>query len=61
MKSAAGGAVSLATDDTLAPEAYVLEITPSGVAIRGGTAQGVFYGLQSLRQFVVNGYGVLPS
>lgn len=60
MKSAAGGAVSLATDDTLAPEAYVLEITPSSVAIRGGTAQGVFYGLQSLRQLVVNGYGVLP-
>ena len=60
MKSAAGGAVNLTTDDTLAAEAYVLEITTSGVAIRGGTAQGVFYGLQSLRQLVVNGYGVLP-
>ena len=60
MKSAAEGAVSLATDGALAAEEYVLEITPSGVAIRGGTAQGVFYGLQSLRQLVVNGYGVLP-
>ena len=61
MKSAAGGAVNLTTDDTLAAEAYVLEITPSGVTVRGGTAQGVFYGLQSLRQLVVNGCGVLPA
>lgn len=61
MKSAAEGAVSLTTDNTLAAEAYVLEITPSDVTVRGGTAQGVFYGLQSLRQLVVNGYGVLPS
>ena len=60
MKSAAEGAVSLTTDNTLDAEAYVLEITPSGVTVRGGTAQGVFYGLQSLRQLVVNGYGVLP-
>lgn len=60
MKSAAEGAVSLTTDNTLAAEAYVLEITPSGVTVRGGTAQGVFYGLQSLRQLVVNGCGVLP-
>ena len=61
MKSAAGGTVNLTTDDTLAAEAYVLEITPSGVTVRGGTAQGVFYGLQSLRQLVVNGCGVLPA
>ncbi|MDE5621620.1 MAG: beta-N-acetylhexosaminidase [Alistipes sp.] len=60
MKCADRGAVALSTDDTLAAEEYRLEITPSGVAVCGGTAQGVFYGLQSLRQLVVNGGGVLP-
>ncbi len=34
------------------PEGYRLEITPDMIQIRGGTPQGVFYGLQSLRQML---------
>ncbi len=61
MKTAAGGDIRLAVDGSLEAEAYTLAVTPSGVEVRGGTPQGVFYGLQSLRQLVVDGGGVLPA
>lgn len=60
MKSAASGDIRLMVDPTLGAEEYLLDITPSGVEVRGGSPQGVFYGLQSLRQLIVNGWGVLP-
>ena len=46
------GAIRLALDSTLAPEGYRLEVTPSGVRITGGSAAGVFHGVQSLRQLM---------
>ena len=49
------GAVVLSIDKSLAKEEYVLNISSKGVKIAGGTAQGVFYGLQSLRQMVAAG------
>ena len=46
----AKGVIALAVDKLYAEEAYVLEITKSGVTIKGGSEKAVFYGLQSLRQ-----------
>ena len=46
------GGVRLMLDKTLGKEEYSLHISPKGVQIKGGTAQAVFYGLQSLRQIV---------
>ncbi len=49
------GAVVLSLDNSLAKEEYQLTITSKGVTIVGGTAQAVFYGLQSLRQLISAG------
>ena len=37
-----------------APEGYVLTINKKGITIAGGSAAGVFYGVQTLRKTVVN-------
>ena len=37
-----------------APEGYVLTINKKGITIAGGSAAGVFYGIQTLRKTVVN-------
>ena len=37
-----------------APEGYVLTINKNGITIAGGSAAGVFYGIQTLRKTVVN-------
>ena len=37
-----------------APEGYVLTINKKGISIAGGSAAGVFYGIQTLRKTVVN-------
>ena len=42
-------------DSSLGKEEYTLDVTSKGVAIKGGTPQGVFYGLQSLRQMLSAG------
>lgn len=61
MKTAAAGDIRLAVDSALSAEEYVLDVTPSGIEVCGGTPQGVFYGLQSLRQLIVDGTGVIPA
>ena len=48
----AKGAIVLSVDKLYAEEAYVLEITKSGVVVKGGSEKAVFYGLQSLRQVI---------
>ncbi len=48
------GAISLYLDKGLAEEGYLLEVTKAGVVIKGGSEKAVFYGLQSLRQVVLN-------
>ncbi|MFJ1606499.1 beta-N-acetylhexosaminidase [Streptomyces sp. NPDC088253] len=46
-------AVRLLLDDTLEPEAYKLSVVVNwGVEIRGGSAAGVFWGAQTLRQLL---------
>ncbi len=47
--------IVLSIDKNLGQEEYTLDVTSKGVAIKGGTPQGVFYGLQSLRQMIVAG------
>ena len=50
----AKGAIALSVDKALAEEEYLLDVTKSGVTIKGGSEKAVFYGLQSLRQVVFN-------
>ncbi|OUQ53383.1 hypothetical protein B5E60_06990 [Alistipes sp. An116] len=41
----------------LSAKTYTLDVATTGISLRGGSAQGVFYGLQSLRQLTVAGRG----
>ena len=61
MKTGKQGAIDVRIDPALEAEAYTLEVTPSGISVRGGSAQGAFYGLQSLRQMIVDGEGSVPA
>ena len=46
-----GGAITLAIDESLShPEGYTLSIDSLGVRIVGGSADGLFYGIQTLRK-----------
>ena len=40
------------TPKVTAPEGYVLTVTPKGITIAGGSAAGVFYGIQTLRKSI---------
>ena len=51
------GAIVLSVDKSLAEEEYQLDVTKSGVIIKGGSEKAVFYGLQSLRQVVFHSKG----
>jgi len=44
--------IALTLDETLAAEAYRLDVRPDGVRITGGAPAGVFYGAQTLRQLL---------
>ena len=62
VKSSADGAkIALAVDPALGEEEYVLQVTPAGADVRGGSPKGVLYGLQSLRQLVIAGDGTVPA
>ncbi|MFF5253643.1 beta-N-acetylhexosaminidase [Streptomyces leeuwenhoekii] len=45
-------ALRLRLDDTLAPEEYRLSVTGAGVDLTGGSAAGVFWAAQTLRQLL---------
>lgn len=49
--------IALALDSSLKREGYRLAITGEGVRITGGSAAGVFYAVQTLRQLVEQGAG----
>ncbi len=49
-------AVQLSTDPGLGQEQYKLTVGDSGIAITGGSAAGVFYGIQTLSQ-ILDRYG----
>ena len=42
-----------------APEGYTLTVSQKGISIVGGSAAGVFYGIQTLRKSLVDGQGEL--
>ena len=52
IKSRGRGSVHFTTDRTLAPEAYILDITPDVVTVRASARSGFFYALQTLRQLL---------
>ena len=49
--------VLLALDPSLAEEEYVLEISRKGISVTGGTSRGVWWGLQTLGQVLVQSAG----
>lgn len=49
--------IGLRLHPELSPEAYELEVTPGGVRLAGGSARGVFYGIQSMKALLVNNGG----
>ena len=51
--------VKRTTDRTLAPEAYVLDITPQGIRVASSTDTGFYYALQTLRQLDEQAQGQL--
>lgn len=59
--SADGSKIALAIDPALGEEEYLLQVMPAGVDVRGGSPKGVLYGLQSLRQLVIEGEGRVPA
>ena len=61
MEIAAKGDIYIEVDSLLDSEAYMLTVNPLGIEVRGGTPQGVFYGLQSLRQLILINAGLLPA
>ena len=56
-----GGDIRLAVDPALGKEAYRLAVGSQGVVVEGGSAAGVFYGLQSLRQLLSQYGTTLPE
>lgn len=56
------GTIRLAVDSALPVEGYVLEITPAGVTIRGGSPAGVFYGAVTFLQCLpADVFGTIPA
>jgi hexosaminidase len=53
-RKATNKSIFLSLKSSLAAEAYELYVNTNGVLIEGGSAAGVFYGLQSLRQLARN-------
>ncbi len=54
------GRIVLKEDASLPKEGYVLKCGANGIQISGGSAAGVFYGLQSLHQMMMKGGAAIP-
>ncbi|QJR35675.1 beta-N-acetylhexosaminidase [Gemmatimonas groenlandica] len=50
--SAAAGGIALIRTPALGPEAYTLDVTPTGVVIKASAPAGAFYGLETLKQLL---------
>lgn len=51
-KDAADATISFTLDETLAKEAYTLDISKSKVEIKGSASNGMFYAIQTLKQLL---------
>jgi len=49
------------SDSSLKPEAYRLDISPTGVEIAGQDEAGLFYGIQTFLQLAAFGQGIVPE
>lgn len=52
VETATGNSIQLVQDNTLAAEAYHLDISPENIQIKAATEAGFFYGFQSLLQLM---------
>lgn len=59
-RKATDKSIYLALNNSLAAEEYSLLVNTNGTLIEGGSAAGVFYGLQSLRQMIIQTDGKVP-
>ena len=50
--------VNAKIDKKMAPEAYVLEVTPKGIRVKAGSKKGVFYARMSLAQLQETGQDI---
>lgn len=62
LKTSAEGAIAFALDPSLqqelGSEGYVMEITGESVMIRAAAPNGIFYGIQTLKQIIVTHYAL---
>ncbi len=58
-----GSQVQLRENEHMGKESYKLTITPENISIEGGSAQAVLFGIQSLRQLILEEGGdlIIPS
>ncbi len=58
-----GSQVQLRENESMGKESYKLTITPENISIEGGSAQAVLFGIQSLRQLILEEGGdlIIPS
>ena len=55
-----GSGIKVRTDKFVPEEGYELNIQPHEIFVTGGSEAGIFYGLQTLRQMIVEFNGVVP-
>ena len=55
-----GSGIKVRTDKFVPEEGYELNIQPHEIFVTGGSEAGIFYGLQTLRQMIVEYNGVVP-
>lgn len=60
-RESGNGPIILAVEKELSKEHYRLEIEKTGILITGGDENGVLYGIQTLRQILIQCGGVLPG
>ena len=55
-----GNGIKVRTDNNVPEEGYELYVQPHEIFVTGGSEAGIFYGLQTLRQLIVEYNGAVP-
>ena len=55
-----GNGIKVRTDNNIVAEGYELYVQPHEIFVTGGSEAGIFYGLQTLRQIIVEYNGAVP-